>query len=171
MDLKAKATRIHKHTVAVGWWDEYPDRSHRHDIMIMWAISEFGEAFNGHRRQCNDDRLTEWPQFDVELADVAIILLDLAGAYNISFSMFHMGELASSFRRYLHGSSVSAELNRAVKFMLDGNDREQQVLRGLAAVITVANRNGVNIDKLIDLKQAYNEHRVDHKRGNQKKAG
>ena len=52
---------------------------------IMLAVSELGEAMEGHRRNRMDDKLPHRKMLEVEIADAIIRLFDLAGG--LGFNM------------------------------------------------------------------------------------
>ena len=54
---------------------------------IMLAVSELGEAMEGHRRNRMDDKLPHRKMLEVEIADAIIRLFDLAGGLGL-----HMDE-------------------------------------------------------------------------------
>lgn len=47
--------------------------------LLMLCVSELAEAMEGHRKDLMDDKLPHRKQFEVELADCLIRILDLAG--------------------------------------------------------------------------------------------
>jgi hypothetical protein len=46
--------------------------------LLMLSVSELSEAMEGHRKNLMDDKLTNRPMFEVEIADCMIRLMDLS---------------------------------------------------------------------------------------------
>jgi len=62
-----------------GWWAgkrEVP-------TMLMLCVSELAEAMEGDRKGLNDDHLPNRSMLEVELADAAIRIFDMAGGFNL----------------------------------------------------------------------------------------
>ena len=68
--------------VAAGWWDA---GSNPLIVATKLALihSEVSEALEGDRRSLNDDKLTHRTMLEVELADIIIRVVDLAGHLGI----------------------------------------------------------------------------------------
>lgn len=67
-----------------GWWSG-TDLSDRHVVPAKLCLihSEVSEAMEGHRKNLMDDKLPHRPMIEVELADAAIRIFDLAGALGL----------------------------------------------------------------------------------------
>ena len=75
------SSEIYENNVKVGWWPKSPDSDHNIVPAKLCLIhSEVSEAMEGHRKSLMDDKLPHRPMCEVELADVIIRVLDLAGA-------------------------------------------------------------------------------------------
>lgn len=83
------------HRANAKWWFDldtgedvrtWPKKQLNLWIMSKLALihSEVSEAVEGLRKGVNDDHLTDLPMFDVELADAAIRIFDLAGGLGIN---------------------------------------------------------------------------------------
>lgn len=68
-----------------GWWhDPKTGKSivatRNVGELLCLVHSEISEAMEGYRKSLPDDKLPEYPMFEVELADALIRIFDLAGA-------------------------------------------------------------------------------------------
>ncbi|MFU1607350.1 hypothetical protein ACM25O_13275 [Sulfitobacter pontiacus] len=92
-DMTAKMTlgiemamlACHSASFYAGWWHDketgaLTDEAFNIPVKLMLIVSEVSEAMEGDRKGLMDDKLTHRPMFEVELADVFIRLMDLAGA-------------------------------------------------------------------------------------------
>ena len=78
----------HRLAKAAGWWtnlrtDELYAKEEVREMVptkLMLIVSECAEAMEGHRKQLMDDKLPHREALEVELADAAIRIFDLAGA-------------------------------------------------------------------------------------------
>lgn len=63
-----------------GWWDR-PDANHpmMTPVRLMLAVSELGEAMEGHRKGRMDDHLPHRRMVECEIGDAVIRLFDQAG--------------------------------------------------------------------------------------------
>ena len=122
---------IYKHNSEVGWWDALDlkrgllDRILKNDnlsedtkpevldsintsinLIITQKLalihSEISEALEGLRKDLKDDHLPQYDMFVVELADVTIRILDLAGAFDIPIGSIVMKKLEYDTKRVDH---------------------------------------------------------------------
>ena len=72
-----------------GWWVDLHtgapilQRPHVVGEKLMLIVSEVSEAMEGHRKNLMDDKLPHRKMIEVELADAAIRIFDLAGAMGL----------------------------------------------------------------------------------------
>jgi hypothetical protein len=71
-----------------GWWTDLHTGESligRRNVgeMLMLAVSEIGEAMEGHRKNLMDDKLPHRPNIEVELADAIIRITDTAAALGL----------------------------------------------------------------------------------------
>jgi len=170
--LNDLAREIHAQNLRVGWWDEYlPNQKwKRFPTAMMLVITEIAEACEGDRKDRMDDHLPDEKMLHVEIADAAIRLLDLAGAYEIDLSLTdgrHNTEFAMA---RLAGHPVPAQLFLICKTAM-GCDEAIAIRHTLADLWAFSFLRGFDLRRLIAAKRAYNDARLDHKRENRQKAG
>lgn len=159
--LNDLAKDIHSDNVIAGWWVPFPNKRDRAETALMLSVTEIAEATEGWRKDLMDDHLPRHKMFDVELADAAIRLLDLAGAYDLDLS--HLETRIEQVTRRLRSKSVPEHLYHIVQQMASSRHVGQRVTDSIVAVIAVARHNGVDLWPIVEEKRAYNAKRPDHK--------
>lgn len=80
--LNMLSTQLHAGNVKAGWYKN-PTTGRKIDRnvmeMLMLIVTEIAEAAEGYRKNLMDDKLSERPMLEVELADTLIRIFDLAG--------------------------------------------------------------------------------------------
>lgn len=101
IDLNALRDRVHAANVARGWWRDTDGNCTRGKRSVPTALclihSEVSEGMEGDRKSLMDDKLPHRSMLEVELADVYIRGLDLAGGYDVDLNVtqaVHEGRLA-----------------------------------------------------------------------------
>lgn len=100
---KMTARRVHQSTISKGFWDE--SRNKAECIALMHSeLSEALEALrNGNPK---DDKIPEFTNHEVELADVVIRIMDYAEAYNLNVGRAIIAKMAyNETRPYKHGKA------------------------------------------------------------------
>ena len=94
--------RCHGAAKAAGWWGNEArgkpdprDNPMCFSNKLMLTVSELAEAMEGDRKNLADDKLPQYPMRAVELADAAIRLFDMAGAFGIP-----LGEIIAAKMEY-----------------------------------------------------------------------
>jgi len=107
-ELLALQTEIFEINKANGFWEMgVENRSFAQHISLVH--SEVSEAVEADRKDLNDDKLIEYKGIDVELADVAIRILDWTGANKV---VYYTTEATSDFEvKYTDFSEFSAEIH------------------------------------------------------------
>lgn len=166
------ARDIHAQNLEVGWWDEFlPNQKwRRYETAMMLVVSEIAEAMEGHRKDLQDDHLPDEKMLHVEIADAAIRLLDLAGAYKIDLHHAGGGHSLEFAMARLAGKPVPAQLYLICKTAM-GEDEILAIRHALADLWAFSLLHGFVMGRLIAKKRAYNDARRDHKREARAEAG
>lgn len=112
----------HSASANAGWWHVLnTDEDLRHQVMagstlgralvgqkLMLIVSEVAEAMEGHRKGLRDDKLTNRPMVEVELADAVIRICDLAGALQLDLGGAIAEKLAYNAQRPDHKPEARA---------------------------------------------------------------
>lgn len=172
------AKRVHADCVAAGWWD---DMNRDINQTLMLVVTEIAEATEGVRRDKMDEHLPHRKSEEVELADAAIRLADLAGRYNWFFcDPLHRPNLA---RQYMHANAMPAAAMHlcVVECVITlANDLasgqaaqyvDDSYSMAMAQIILICEVRDYNLQEAIEDKIAYNKTRADHKRENRAKEG
>lgn len=123
-DLRREALNFlidHSHGAAKarGWWTDKAgidmtkhyvgeNRDNLITQKLMLIISEIVEAFEGVRKDAQDDHLPDLKSLDVELADAFIRLLDTAGGLSIDLAEAYLRKHAYNAVRLDHDPAVRA---------------------------------------------------------------
>lgn len=178
MNLVELQNKIHQQNRELGWWDQ----PRQFSTFVCLFHSELSEAMEGDRKGLMDDHLTQYPMFQVELADFVIRCLDWLGsnAYrwgvdnlngdnfeDIDYSKFDEIELIA---RLHNGVSMSF-----AEYIANNKLQIFDAVDGIASCVEVClwwcKSNEVDLGKIILEKVEYNKHRADHKRENRAKDG
>lgn len=101
--LDSWAARIHE--LNKKWWvNPHTGEPIEREIgtMLMLVNSELCEALEGHRKNLMDEKLPQYKNFDVEIADAMIRLFDLCGGLGINIEEVIEAKLAYNAVREDH---------------------------------------------------------------------
>lgn len=75
---------VHGRNVKAGWWSDIntgePKKRNVGELLMLF-VTEIAEAYEAYYNRSADDKLSQYPGFGVELADLGIRWADLCGAY------------------------------------------------------------------------------------------
>ncbi|MEO5867249.1 MAG: hypothetical protein ABIS14_12815 [Sphingomonas sp.] len=178
LDLKALSAEIHHANIVAGWWvkDEETGRTRNRNTAELLALihSEISEADVGFERGLMDDKLPHRRMTEVELADVAIRVLDMLGFYEHSCVVpgrtLALPEYSywPDWCRLLHRTTTQA-LEAFRKGRTD--DGCVYLVDVLGVVHFCAIQFRYDLTGAITEKRAFNASRADHKPENRAKVG
>ncbi len=162
----ALSKRIHADAVEAGWWADWPEKADRYRTMMMWSISEMGEAAMGHIKGRMDSKLPQYPEFHVELGDVFIVLMDSIGSMGVPNLNRDMqgcvNQALNTLGNYPTRRPVE-QLEFAIAKTYTSSDitiKRFRILLGYIVAISIM--NNVPLSEIVEEKLAFNKGRKDH---------
>lgn len=167
--------QIHAANVEAGWWTdlstgESTKATRNRPEMLCLIGSEIIEAHTDGQQP--DGHLPEYPAFQVEVADAAIRILDLAGADEIDLEA---GAATSIVGQPIN--DLMSIMTLVVGYALEGYRKSnaevyhKSIADAYASLFQISRVYDFNLMEVIEAKAAYNKQRQDHKIENRIKDG
>lgn len=162
--VNALAKEIFNQNKEKGWWDDM----NRPIFQTLQLVStEIAEATEGERKNLMDTHLPYRIMGEVELADAAIRLLDLAGRYNWTiitheeeYTLYNSETIAE--KHFCCNIALARLGMTCYAFGTAKGSYQYSVL--LNTIDKIAEDCGYDLWKALEEKLEYNKHRKDHTR-------
>lgn len=192
--FEALADEIHADNKRAGWWtDLHTGAPLKRNVgeLLMLVVSEIAEAAEGQRSGAEDDKLPDYPMFDVELADAKIRIMDIAGAHALDLSgAAHDLFVLTEFGETIHGGCGCDQRHRLLLIVeeisaaMEGHRKsasdavltmrpafEVRLAAALLRIHHEADYEGFDLDWVVQAKRLFNARRADHKPENRRAVG
>lgn len=172
IDFNELRDRHHGAMVTVGWWDD-PDQC----VVTKFQLvsTEIAEATEGDRKKLMDDKLPHRTMAEVELADVVLRIVDMAGAYGWTYDS-SKGETSQEAtlkekQQILVNDNVPSRhfLLNTILTSLYGAVVNYEIVDDMYSlflneIVELADKYGYDLVGAIKEKIVFNANRLDHKR-------
>lgn len=160
MNINELILKIHADNVKVGWWDD-PDRCLY--TVVQLISTEIAEATEGERKNLMDTHLKHRKMGEVELADVLVRLLDLAGFLGLRYQPLYISDYLPPIviLDVYHSHYVLNKLLFSVG-PLDMSD--YWLTKMVQMILLISEKFNYDIENAMLEKLEYNKTRKDHTR-------
>jgi len=163
LNLIELQNRIHQQNREMGWWDNPRPFA----TMVCLFHSELSEAMEGDRKSLMDDRLPQYPMFQVELADFVIRCLDYLGSVGWDWNE----DIGNSVKPESDPTELLADAHccvscafKYIKLQAYQYGASEELATAVNQVMAYAELKGFDLETIINEKVAYNRTRADHQR-------
>lgn len=153
------------HTLNRKWWPEDINERNKQEILIL-ICSEITECMEGERKNIMDDKLPHRKMAEVEMADTAIRVMDVMGAFGYSYVEDHPEDIWATF----HPDDIIDKNKASMLFSIIGvttygatyKTSQTFFSNMLYLVITYCRVFGYDLWGAVIEKLEYNKTRYDH---------
>lgn len=176
--IRNYAKDIHNNENRKWWYDEKTGEPINPSLIQkkMLIISELFEAFEGFRKNLNDDKLPKYKMFDVELADFVIRILDFyvgkcSDHNNWPNATNYTYEDRFDVENFYQELSFLNYLNNLINdvFLHVGLPCEEELFTAVYAVFDYMHFKKIPFGQIVHEKREYNKNRSDHKKSERDK--
>jgi hypothetical protein len=199
MDHNLLAGEIHQDNVKAGWWkheyfNQEANRAFTAEELMAMPIgesvsvriiprnigeliclmhSEISEAYEGFKFKINDDHLPEHEMFEVELADACICIYDTLGYYGHPVEIYEVPWTFASAPVNTILLEIHLRLSMAMEGFRKGDEKKgcDYLCSALRHIWSLAKREHILLETIIEEKREYNRNRADRKIENRAKEG
>lgn len=169
-DINALSKEVFTWAKSVGWWDDM-DRCPFQTLQLF--STEVAEATEGERKNLMDDKVPHRPMGEVELADVVIRAVDMAGRYGWEYVSDDISfDYGTKTIGAMHLMLNKLIIRLADHALISGCESDifinEKYSKLVSACFAIAEIKGYDLDGAIVDKLEFNRHRADHKRENRK---
>ena len=183
-DVADLIKRCHADAARNGWWTDLetgePKQRNKGE-MIALIHSEISEAFDAHKDNAYDDKLTHRDGAEVEMADAVVRIADYMGGHGYNFDL-DCADLKVGRDIGLHDMHWAALHNALSKLMEKERKNAEDTLeyrqtmsrnfsRLIGLICAFAQMAGMDLWGAVREKLDFNAHRADHKIENRRQEG
>lgn len=162
--FNALSSDVFEQNVEAGWWD---NRNRCIFETLQLVSTEIAEATEGARKDLMDDHLPSRKMHEVELADVIIRLLDLAGRYGWLFKQmaedhYLLTDESTIGAQHFSITMALTELGNSIYNNSSENRINHDYSTVLQTILRVSHMNRFDVITALEEKLEYNKTRIDH---------
>lgn len=161
-EINALAAEVH--ILNRKWWPENVKDRNKSQILIL-IVSEITECMEGERKDLMDDKLTHRKMAEVEMADTAIRVLDVMGAFNFEYR--DGTDLSDQWMSYDPAALTKEDMLFALVGIVCAGQHYRRVSNFLSNILFLVEQYckqwGYDLWGAVREKLEYNKYREDHK--------